>query len=183
MNSFCYFRDCVDVAAEIIKCIKAQFPDAPDDKLREIVQDNLRVCFLRCPRGGVNYSDGGTLALHSKHFIVDDVCTYIGSQNLYTCDLAEWGVVIDSVETVKDIMEQYWDPMWKVSYTEDDCDVDKVMDGLGIDRAAATKEDMTEDELEQAKIAVMGSHEQRWDDDDGDMSELSDAEDENEPDN
>lgn len=114
---------------------------------------------------------------------MDDVCTYIGSQNLYTCDLAEWGVVIDSVETVKDIMEQYWDPMWKVSYTEDDCDVDKVMDGLGIDRAAATKEDMTEDELEQAKIAVMGSHEQRWDDDDGDMSELSDAEDENEPDN
>jgi len=171
--------DCVDVASELIKCIQAQFPDAPDDKLRETVQDNLRVCFLRCPKGGCNYSDGASLGLHSKHFIIDDVCTYIGSQNLYTCDLAEWGVVIDSPEAVGDIKEQYWDPLWKVSYDKDDCDVDKVMDGLGIDRAAISRLTMTKYELEQAKAAMQANLHQYWNDHESD-SEQSDAEDEHE---
>ena len=173
------YRDCVDVASELIKCIQAQFPDAPDDKLRETVQDNLRVCFLRCPKGGCNYSDGASLGLHSKHFIIDDVCTYIGSQNLYTCDLAEWGVVIDSPEAVGDIKEQYWDPLWKVSYDKDDCDVDKVMDGLGIDRAAISRLTMTKYELEQAKAAMQANLHQYWNDHESD-SEQSDAEDEHE---
>ena len=173
------FRSCVDVAAEIIKCIQAQFPDAPDDKLRETVQDNLRVCFVRCQKGGSTYSDGGSLGLHSKHFIVDDVCCYIGSQNLYTCDLAEWGVVIDSPEAVADIKQKYWDQMWKVSYSEDDCDVDEVMDGLGIDRRAANKLEMTKYEYEQAKAAMKANIQQRWDGDQSD-SDQSDAEDESE---
>lgn len=169
--------DCVDVAAEIIKCIQAQFPDAPDNELRHTVQDNLRVCFLRCVRGGTTYSDGGNLGLHSKHFIVDDVCTYIGSQNLYICDLAEWGVVIDSPEAVADIKKRYWDPMWEVSYSIDDCDVDKVMDGLGVDRAAISKWEMTKLELEQAKKANL---ERRGHYNSDGESSQSDAEDENE---
>lgn len=57
---------CVDVAAEIIKCIQKQFPDAPDVKLREVVEDNLRVCFLKSPRGGNTYKDGSTLGLHRE---------------------------------------------------------------------------------------------------------------------
>ena len=172
-----FLRSCVDVAAEIIKCIQTQFPDAPDNKLRATVHDNLRVCFLRCRRGGCNYSDGGSLGLHSKHFIIDDMCCYIGSQNLYVCDLAEWGVVIDSPEAVGDIKQKYWDQMWEVSYTRDDCDVDEVMDGLGIDRAAISKLEMTKLELDQAKEAMKANFQQYWD---GDESEQSDAEDEDE---
>ena len=80
---------CVDVAAEIIKTIQKQFPDAKDADLRERVTDNLRVCFIREKRG-LNYADGQTMGMHAKHFIVDDVCSYTGSQNLYVCDLAEW---------------------------------------------------------------------------------------------
>jgi len=171
---------CVDVAAEIIKCVKAQYPDAADDKLRETVQDNLRVSFLRCKRGGCNYADGGSLGLHSKHFIIDDVCCYIGSQNLYTCDLAEWGVVIDSPGAVGDIKQKYWDPMWKVSFTRDDCDVDEVMDGLGIDRAAVSKLALTKYELEQTKSVMKANFQQYFADDGSDTSDQSDAEDENE---
>jgi len=126
--------ECVDVASELIKCIKGQFPTALDSKLREVVEDNLRVCYLKCPRGGSYYSDGGTLGLHSKYFIIDDRTCYIGSQNLYKCDLAEWGVVIDDIAAVTSIKNQYWDPMWQVSYTQCDCDVDQVMDGLDIRR-------------------------------------------------
>lgn len=163
---------CVDVAAELIKCIQNQFPDAPDNKLRATVRDNLRVCFIKCRRGGRNYSDGATLGLHSKHFIVDDICCYIGSQNLYSCDLAEWGVVIDSSEAVADIKQQYWDKLWEVSYTHDDCDVDAVMDGLGIDRAAMSKLTMTKYELEQAKLALQSKYDHySAPDDESDASE------------
>jgi len=169
---------CVNVASEIIKCIQAQFPDAPDDKLRETVQDNLRICFVKNKRGGCSYSDGSSLGLHSKHFIIDDVCCYIGSQNLYICDLAEWGVVIDSPRAVEDIKHKYWDKMWAVSYTTDDCDVDRVMDGLGIELASLSKLEMTKYELEQTKLVMKANFQQYWDDDD--KSDQSDAEDENE---
>lgn len=58
---------CVDVAAEIIKCIQKQFPGCEDDKLRKIVRENLRVCFLKSPRGGTRYKDGGNLGLHGTY--------------------------------------------------------------------------------------------------------------------
>lgn len=148
---------CVDVASEIIKRIKTQFPDAPDGDLRQKVEDNLRICFLRSPMGGQNYEDGQTLGLHSKHFIVDDICCYIGSQNLYICDLAEWGVVIDHADTVQSIKAQYWDPMWETSAADDDCDVQEVMDGLDIDRDAPNKVDMTKTQLEQIKVKLQAS--------------------------
>jgi hypothetical protein len=50
------------------------------------------------------------------------------------CDLAEWGVVIDDAASTKKMMSEYWDPMWKVSFTGKDVDVQDVMDGLKIDR-------------------------------------------------
>jgi len=124
---------CVDVAAEIIKRIVKQFPDADDGDLRKKVEDNLRVSFIRHARKST-YPDGGNIGLHSKYFIVDDVCSYTGSQNLYLCDLAEWGVVVDDATATKKMMDDYWTPMWEASYTPNDVDVQKVMDGLSIDR-------------------------------------------------
>ena len=44
--------------------------------------------------------------------------------------------------------------MWKVSYTVDDCQVDKVMDGLKIDRSAPSKMEMTKLQWEQAKERI-----------------------------
>ena len=57
---------CVDVAAEIIKTIKDQYPDAHPGDLRLMVEDNLRVCFLKSPRGGQYYKDGQSLGLHCE---------------------------------------------------------------------------------------------------------------------
>ena len=66
---------------------------------------------------------------------MDDVCTYVGSQNLYVFDLAEWGVVIDDKDTTSSIMETLWTPTWAASYDDgSDCNVDAVMDALDIDR-------------------------------------------------
>ena len=92
--------------------------------------------------------------LTAKHFIIDDICAYIGSQNLYICDLAEWGVVIDDAKTVVDFKSQYWEPMWKVSYTIDDCEVGKVMDGLNIDRTAPSKTEMNTLHLQEIKKRI-----------------------------
>ena len=57
---------CVDVAAEIIKRIQKLFPDAHDGDLRHKVESNLRICFLKSPRGGYSYRNGATLGLHGK---------------------------------------------------------------------------------------------------------------------
>ena len=66
-----------------------------------------------------------------KHWIVDDKCCYVGSQNLYDCDLAEWGVVIDDEAEVTNIMNTYFVPIWRNSYISgQDVDVDQVMDAL-----------------------------------------------------
>lgn len=125
--------DCIDVAAEIVKAIKRRFQKADDESLRKAVRNNLRLCFTR-HRRKATYEDGNTIGMHSKHFIVDNVCCYIGSQNLYKCDLAEWGVFVDHAGEVGNIIADYWDPVWKNSFTGEDVDVDKVMDGLKINR-------------------------------------------------
>jgi phosphatidylserine/phosphatidylglycerophosphate/cardiolipin synthase-like enzyme len=145
---------CVDVAAEIIKTIRKQFPNAADLALRIKVEKNLRVCFIR-RRAGNKWDNGtDTLGLHSKHFIIDDICTYIGSQNLYVCDLAEWGVVIDHAETVRKIMSEYWIPMWAVSFTGEDCNVQQVMDGLDIDRGGEPSAFFTREKRKQQMWAA-----------------------------
>ena len=124
---------CVDVAAEIIKRLRKQFPEADDDQVRQKITDNLRICFIRREYGNT-WADDLTIAMHSKHFIIDDICTYVGSQNLYICDLAEWGVFIDDADETKKIMEKYWNPMWKYSFTGEDCKVQDVLDGQNVNR-------------------------------------------------
>ena len=89
-----------DVASEIIKRVQRLAPEATDGQLRQVVEDNLRISFLR-HKTGQKYPSGTEVSNHSKYFIVDDVCSYTGSQNLYVCDLAEYGVIIDDEEITK----------------------------------------------------------------------------------
>jgi len=124
---------CVDVAAEIVKSIRSQYPDADSERLRRKILSNLAVSFVRGLRGQ-RWEDGMTMGLHSKHFIIDDRSCYVGSQNLYDCDLGEWGVVIDDEETTHRMKKDFWDPLWKGSYRPEDCPADDVMGGLDVDR-------------------------------------------------
>ena len=125
--------DCVDVASEIIKAIQREHPSVDEAQLRLMINENLRICFVRHNKSST-YSDGNSIGLHAKHFIFDDIACYIGSQNLYDCDLAEWGVVIDDEDEVEKILEQYFTPMWRNSYTDEDVDVNRVMEELNVDR-------------------------------------------------
>lgn len=124
---------CMDVACEIVKRIKKQYPGATDTLLRDKVESNLHVCFIRHAKKNT-YADKKTIGNHSKFFIIDDLAAYVGSQNLYMCDLAEWGVVVDDRTETKKMISDFWNPLWNASYTGEDCDVQEVMDGLDIDR-------------------------------------------------
>jgi phosphatidylserine/phosphatidylglycerophosphate/cardiolipin synthase-like enzyme len=132
--------ECKDVASEIIKAIQVLKDDGDDDdsgddaELRSIIEYNLRLCYIR--QGSKNaWRDGKTMGMHAKHFIIDDMAYYIGSQNWYVCDLAEWGVLVDDENQTRKVLEEYWHPMWQNSFVPGkDCDVDDVMDGLDIDR-------------------------------------------------
>lgn len=84
---------------------------------RTQVRIAIGVCFLRNKIGN-RWVSNNKVGLHSKFFIVDDVCTYVGSQNLYKFDLAEWGVAIDSEKKTFEIKSQLWDPMWNASYLD-----------------------------------------------------------------
>jgi hypothetical protein len=114
--------------------MKEEHPEVIEVDFRKKVADNLRVCFLKIGSGSA-WENGSKIGLYSNHFIVDDVCAYVGSQNLYQFDLAEWGVVIDSKERTAAIMESLWTPMWTDSYGDgSDCNMDEVMEALKLDR-------------------------------------------------
>lgn len=124
---------CIDVAAEIVKRIRKHCHGVHDSPLRAKVTKNLHVCYIRRDEER-KYANGANIGLHSKHFIVDDTCFYVGSQNLYYCDLAEWGVIVDNKSKTQDILNEYWNPMWESSFSPSDCDVGAVMDNLHINR-------------------------------------------------
>jgi phosphatidylserine/phosphatidylglycerophosphate/cardiolipin synthase-like enzyme len=143
---------CVDVAAEIVKTIHKTHPDAKVSDLQRIVAQNLRICVIRQKRGKF-YDNGGSIGMHAKHFIIDDVCSYIGSQNLYVCDLAEWGIIIDDEAATARIMTEYWEPMWSASYSPADCEVHAVIKGLEVNRDGNDKASMDQRKkwMEEAK--------------------------------
>lgn len=126
---------CTEAASEIVKCIQKSHPDKSMETVRQQVQDHLKICFIkRSSLHQKKYKTDMTIGLHSKHFIIDDQTAYVGSQNLYICDLAEWGIVIDHQPTVNEMMEQYWYPLWQTSYDGADVDMDTVFTTLDVSR-------------------------------------------------
>mmetsp|Transcript_24854 Transcript_24854/g.44715 ORF Transcript_24854/g.44715 Transcript_24854/m.44715 type:complete len:544 (+) Transcript_24854:63-1694(+) len=142
-----------DVGAEIIKRIQKQFPEATDAELRQKVEDNLRICYIRHGSGNA-YPSGRQIANHTKYFIVDDVCSYTGSQNMYVCDLAEWGVIIDDAEITEKMLGDYWNPLWEASFDASDCEVQDVMDGLEVDRDGEVVNTYSADGKKKMKAAA-----------------------------
>merc|ERR1712226_365857 len=127
--------------------IKSLRPDEhDDDELRQIVRENLRVCYLKSQKqAGGKWPDGNNEGNHAKFFIIDKQTYYMGSQNLYIANLAEWGVVTDDEAATKKVMEEYWNPLWAQSFVPTDCDPDEVMDGLDIDRSGCDESEMTDE--------------------------------------
>lgn len=147
---------CENVASEIIKAIRNQYDKIDEDQLRRMILENLRVCYLRQACGN-QWQSGMNMGNHAKFFIIDDTAYYVGSQNLYVCDLAEWGILIDDKAQTKKCMDEYWRPMWKESYEKvggADCDVENVMAGLNTDRNGESLRGKSRAEKKQAERAA-----------------------------
>jgi hypothetical protein len=55
------------------------------------------------------WANGKPLANHAKVIIVDDQAHYVGSQNLYDADLAEFGVIVDDRAATQKFIAEYYD--------------------------------------------------------------------------
>lgn len=59
--------------------------------------------------------------------MIDDQAFYLGSQNLYVANLAEWGILVDDKQTAQQVLDDYWNLVWGASYddvSQEDRDVD-----------------------------------------------------------
>jgi phosphatidylserine/phosphatidylglycerophosphate/cardiolipin synthase-like enzyme len=54
------------------------------------------------------WPNGRPLANHAKVVIVDEQAFYVGSQNLYEADLAEYGVIVDDAAATRQFVADYW---------------------------------------------------------------------------
>ena len=61
------------------------------------------------------WPDGKVFSNHSKFLMVDDQAFYVGSQNLYVSDLAEFGFIVDSPSAAKTANDTFWAPLWTFS--------------------------------------------------------------------
>jgi hypothetical protein len=49
---------------------------------------------------------------HDKFWLADDVF-YLGSHNLYDCNLSEFGYIIEGEEAIQYILNNYWNEKWE----------------------------------------------------------------------
>lgn len=78
----------------------------------------MRIAPLRLSAAGDRWVHGGTslaIANHSKVWIVDDRCLYVGSDNLYPHSLQEFGYLFESEVVAGDLTTAYWNPLWEHS--------------------------------------------------------------------
>jgi len=107
---------------------KKEIHDLNAEKLGKMFEDYLRLATLRVCKdrkigdkqlsGDQWWPSGEPVGTHTKSFIVDDECYYLGSQNLYNCNHAEWGYIVDNQREAEKYLEEYWNHMWKYSYEE-----------------------------------------------------------------
>lgn len=61
------------------------------------------------------WPDGKVYSNHAKFLMIDTQTFYVGSQNLYSSDLAEFGFIVDSASMSQVAEETFWAPLWKYS--------------------------------------------------------------------
>jgi phosphatidylserine/phosphatidylglycerophosphate/cardiolipin synthase-like enzyme len=104
-----------ETAAQMAERMKAKtdaFPAGAD--IVGILCDKLHVAPLRLANTE-RWADGKVFSNHAKFLMIDDQALYVGSQNLYTSDLAEFGYIVDSKDAAKVANDTFWSPLWNFS--------------------------------------------------------------------
>jgi hypothetical protein len=67
------------------------------------------------------WPDGAKFALHTKLISVDSQAFYLGSQNMYVANLAEFGFIYDDAATAQNLENTYYAQMWGYSSPNATC--------------------------------------------------------------
>jgi PLD-like domain len=101
--------------ADYMKTKKELFPAGTD--ILGALCTKLHVAGLRVANMD-KWADGKVFSNHSKFLMIDQQAFYVGSQNLYVSDLAEFGFIVDSADAAKTAYDTFWGPLW--SYSQND---------------------------------------------------------------
>ena len=104
--------DVVKKLAEYANAHTDLLPSGAD--VTSVLCAKLHVAALRAS-GDDAWPDGATFANHAKLAIADDRAFYMGSQNWYVANLAEFGYVVDDPAATKQLLDAYYTPAWSAS--------------------------------------------------------------------
>lgn len=104
-----------DVAKKL-KTLAEEHRDAlpANTDIEALICSKLHLANLRSS-ARADWPDGRKLASHAKLLIVDDHTFYLGSQNLYIANLAEHGYIVTDSAATKQVLKEYYQPMWNLS--------------------------------------------------------------------
>jgi len=80
----------------------------------QIASQRLSIATFRYS-ADATYPGNAPIGNHAKTVIVDDSAFYIGSQNFYTCNLNEFGYIVEDAATAQSYVNLYWTPLWNWS--------------------------------------------------------------------
>jgi phosphatidylserine/phosphatidylglycerophosphate/cardiolipin synthase-like enzyme len=80
----------------------------------QIVSERLSIATFRYS-ADATYPGNVPISNHAKTVIVDDSAFYIGSQNMYSCNLNEFGYIVEDAATAQSYVANYWTPLWEWS--------------------------------------------------------------------
>jgi phosphatidylserine/phosphatidylglycerophosphate/cardiolipin synthase-like enzyme len=95
--------------ADVMKAKTDAFPRGSD--IVTTLCEKLHVSSLRLSDLD-KWPDGKVFANHAKFLMIDTQAFYVGSQNLYSSDLAEFGFIVDSAKAAQVANDTYWSPIW-----------------------------------------------------------------------
>jgi len=101
-----------DVCAELLQVLQDMNPDMAQAQINQIANAQLKCTYITEVAGSDAYPDGIKFGNHAKFFCIDDKTFFIASQNLYICNLAEWGMVVDDPGEAQRVMDDYFNPMF-----------------------------------------------------------------------
>jgi phosphatidylserine/phosphatidylglycerophosphate/cardiolipin synthase-like enzyme len=77
------------------------------ESVKQALCKNFKVYSLRSS-SAATWSNGKPPALHSKIVIADDRAFYLGSENLYRSELAEFGYLVDNARITRQLVDEYF---------------------------------------------------------------------------
>jgi phosphatidylserine/phosphatidylglycerophosphate/cardiolipin synthase-like enzyme len=101
------------VNAKVAKTLVEQ-QGIPYATAERFVSQQFNLAYFRYS-SDATYPGGVGIGNHAKTLIVDDAAFYLGSQNMYSSNLNEFGYVVEDAATAQSYLASYWTPLWNWS--------------------------------------------------------------------